>query len=75
VARGGDRAQAEVLLAVAGLDDVGPEPPRPVGVIAVAMGEQDDPDAAALPRSRTNRVEMGLDVRPRVDHSARPRSI
>ncbi len=85
VAGGGDRPQPGVLLAVGGQDDGrgvhtrlrdrARQRLRPGGVVAVAVGEEDDPDPAALLGGGDHGGEVAGVVGPRVDDGARPRPV
>ena len=68
VAGGGEDAQAAVGLAAGREHDLGPEPIGAGGVVAVGVGEQDQPDAAALGGRGADRLEVPLVLGPRVDH-------
>ena len=64
VAGGGEGAQAGVGLAVGGQHDLDPELLGAGGVVAVAVGEQDGADPAALLGRGPDRLEVAGVVGP-----------
>jgi hypothetical protein len=70
MARSGNGPQPTVFLAVSGQNHLGAKTLRPVGMIAVAMGEQDETDPAPLRCRAAYGVEVTLDLGPRIDHRA-----
>jgi uncharacterized delta-60 repeat protein len=70
VAGGGEDAQAGVGLAALGEHDLGAEPVGAGGVVAMRVGEQDEPDPAAVGRRNPDRLQVSLVLGPGVDHDA-----